>query len=101
MNMIAVPHREVTVSLNGDFIEQILDQWPAAYLVIDPIIAFASGKNTDRASDVRPLIQPLIHIAEQRNVAIVLIRHLNKNVGSRALYRWRIKTMATFLFRWR
>jgi hypothetical protein len=87
MSMIAVPHREAEVSLKTDFLEQLLDQWPAAYCVIDPIIAFAGGKNTNRASDVRSLLGPLVNLAEERNLAVVMLLHLNKNVGVSALYR--------------
>lgn len=86
-DLIAIPNRALTVSLKTEFLEEILTEWEASYLVIDPIIAFAAGKNTDKASDVRQLLGPLIHLAEIRNIAIVLIQHLNKNTKNRAIYR--------------
>src|SRR4030095_5262292 len=87
MNMIAIPHREKIVSIKPDYIERLLVQSQAVYCVIDPIIAFAGGKSTDRASEVRSFIGPLVHVAESLGVAIVLTLHLNKASGNRALYR--------------
>jgi len=90
MSMIAIPHRErgfTPSTITAEVIERFLGQWPAALVVIDPIIAFANQRNTDRASDVRDLLGPLAIVAERHKAAIVLIRHLNKSTQSKALYR--------------
>jgi RecA-family ATPase len=87
MSMIAIPHRDRRPSLDPNFIARVLDQWPAAYIVVDPLIALAGGRNTDRASDVRALLDPLVSIAARYRSAVVLIRHLNKNDGAKAMYR--------------
>jgi RecA-family ATPase len=87
MGMIAIPHRDSRPSLDPNFIARVLDQWPAALVVVDPVIALAGGKNTDRASDVRELLDPLVTIASKYNTSMILIRHLNKAVGMKALYR--------------
>ena len=73
--------------INAKMVDDMLQEFPAALVVFDPIIAFARGKNTDKASDVRQIIGPLALVAARRNVAIVLIRHLNKSTQSKALYR--------------
>jgi len=65
----------------------MLAEFPAALIILDPVIAFANGRNTDRASDVRGMLQPLAMVAEKRKAALVLIRHLNKSTQSKALYR--------------
>lgn len=85
MSMVAVPHRNSQPSLDPNYIARVLDEWPAAYIVIDPVIALAGGKNTDRAAEVRSLLDPLVNIAARYNAAIVLIRHLNKAAGSKAM----------------
>ena len=87
MSMIAIPHRDSRPSLDPGFIARVLDEWPAAYVVIDPVIALAGGKSTDKASEVRGLLDPLVTIAAKYNSAMILIRHLNKAVGMKALYR--------------
>jgi RecA-family ATPase len=87
MSMIAVPHKDSLPSLNPNYVARVLEEWPAAFLVVDPVIALAAGKNTDKASDVRDLLDPLVTIAAKHNTAIILIRHLNKAVGTKALYR--------------
>jgi RecA-family ATPase len=90
MSMIAIPHRKrgfTPSTITAEVIEGFLGQWPAALVVIDPIIAFANRRNTDKASDVRDLLGPLALVAEKHRAAIVLIRHLNKSIQAKALYR--------------
>lgn len=90
MDMIAIPHRSLNLTpsqINAPLLDTFLQQFPAALMVIDPIIAFASRRNTDKASDVRELLTPLATIAEKHKAAIILIRHLNKATQSKALYR--------------
>jgi hypothetical protein len=87
MNQIAIPHREAVVSLQVSFLDKILDQWPAAFCVVDPVIAFSNGKDNNKASDVRQLMGPLVDLADRRRCAIVLLRHLNKNVHASAIHR--------------
>ena len=90
MDLIAIPHRKLNLTpgqITPSLIDSFLQQFPAAFMVIDPIIAFASRRNTDKASDVRELLTPLAALAERHKTAIVLIRHLNKATQSKALYR--------------
>jgi RecA-family ATPase len=87
MSMIAIPHRDSRPSLDPNLIASVLDEWPAAYIVVDPVIALTGGRNTDKASDVRALLDPLVSIAAKYRSSIVLIRHLNKNDGAKAMYR--------------
>jgi len=90
MSMIAVPHRRLNLTpsqITPQLIDGFLQQFPAALMIIDPIIAFASRRNTDKASDVREVLTPLVGLAEWHKTAIILIRHLNKATQSKALYR--------------
>jgi hypothetical protein len=88
MRMIAIPHRSLMPSeITPTLIDQMLDEFPAALAVIDPIIAYTHRRNTDKASDVRHILGPLTAIAEKRSTAIILIRHLTKSTQSKALYR--------------
>lgn len=88
MSMIAIPSRNFMPSqITPALIDTMLDEFPAALCVIDPIIAYTDRRNTDKAGDVRSILGPLAAIAEKRKTAIILIRHLNKSTQSKALYR--------------
>jgi hypothetical protein len=69
-------------------LEETLAQTGARLVVIDPIMAFWD-RNVDVNSDagVRRALQPLALAAEKYRCAILLVRHLNKDAGPRALYR--------------
>jgi len=57
-----------------------------ALIQIDPISAYMGGTDSHKNSDVRGLLSPLSTLAEQFNVAIVVVTHLNKSSGN-AIYR--------------
>ncbi len=57
-----------------------------ALIQIDPISAYMGGTDSHNNSDVRGLLSPLSTLAEQFNVAIVVVTHLNKSSGN-AIYR--------------
>jgi hypothetical protein len=57
-------------------------------LVIDPIMAFLDETIcTANDQSVRQALSPLAALAESTGCAIVLVRHLNKAGGARAVYR--------------
>jgi RecA-family ATPase len=90
MDMIAIPSRSMGLTpsvIDANLIDRMLAEFPAALVIVDPIIAFANQRNTDRASDVRNLLGPLALVAEKHKAALLLIRHLNKATQSKALYR--------------
>ena len=60
----------------------------AGLIIIDPFMAFLSGeKNANRDQDVRGAMAPLASMAERLGCSIVILRHLNKSIGSSPLYR--------------
>ena len=61
---------------------------PARLIVIDPLMAaLSSNVNSHRDQDVRRALAQLARLAEELQVAVVVIRHLNKGESKRALYR--------------
>lgn len=57
-------------------------------IIIDPISAFIGGKvDSHNNSDVRGLLAPLAKLAADHGVAVVLVTHLNKGGGGKAIYR--------------
>src|SRR5215469_14128925 len=60
----------------------------AALVIIDPVMAvLAASIDAYRDHDVRRFVNPLIQLAEDAAVAILLVRHLTKQPGPKALYR--------------
>jgi hypothetical protein len=86
-----VPDREGnerTIAVPEDIaaIEKATQRVSAKLVIIDPLMAFLSGKaNYDQ--DVRKALTPLARMAERSGVAVLVVRHLNKQQGGKALYR--------------
>jgi hypothetical protein len=60
----------------------------ARLIVIDPLVAYLSSKvNSWRDQDVRIALTPLALLAEELQLAVLVLRHLNKAVGAKAIYR--------------
>ncbi len=69
-------------------LESILANHAARLLVIDPWIAFLDpGVILSADASVRKALRPLESMARRRRCAILLVRHLTKKGGERALYR--------------
>ncbi len=67
-------------------IEEAIKRVEAKLLIVDPLMAFLSGKaNSDQ--DVRRALTPLSKMAERTGVAVLMVRHLNKKEAMNALYR--------------
>jgi RecA-family ATPase len=76
---IAIPEDTVTI-------EAAIRRVDAKLVIVDPLMAFLSGKaNYDQ--DVRKALTPLARMAESTGVAVLVVRHLNKQQGGKALYR--------------
>ena len=72
-----------------DALEDAIDRCEGCKLVIiDPITAVLAGADMYKDTDVRSLLAPLGKLASRKNVAILLLGHLNKNSGASALYRF-------------
>ena len=71
-----------------DFLDRALTRTGARLLVIDPVVAFLD-RGILSASDegIRRALAPLARLAQKHQCVIILIRHLNKKVGSRSMYR--------------
>lgn len=60
----------------------------ARLLIIDPLTAhLGSGTDSYKDQDVRSALAPLAEAAERFDVAVLVVRHLNKSGGGKAIYR--------------
>jgi hypothetical protein len=66
-----------------------LEKHPGIRLVvIDPVSAYLGGKvDEHKDSDLRIILRPLTDAAARTGVAVILIKHLNKAQGARAIHR--------------
>jgi RecA-family ATPase/5S rRNA maturation endonuclease (ribonuclease M5) len=68
-------------------LEEIVVEERAALVVIDVLNAYLGGQvNNYRDQDVRRALTPLSKMAERTGAAVVVLRHLNKSRGGKALY---------------
>lgn len=67
-------------------LEASITEINAKFVVIDPISSFL-GVSLNHDQSVRKALGPLADLADRRNIAIVLVRHLTKSGQGHALYR--------------
>lgn len=84
---------EMVFSLQDDLalLKAELQRQPDAdFVVIDPVTAYLHGKrrvDLNNATDLRAILSPLAKLAEQQQVAIVCVTHLNKDEGRSFIHR--------------
>ena len=80
--------RKLSLPAEVDRLEATANKLKARLIVIDPLMAYlGDGVKTNDDHLVRRALEPLADMAARLDVAIVLIRHLNKRVGDDAMYR--------------
>jgi hypothetical protein len=69
-------------------LERAIKETSAALVVIDPIMAFLDETIcTGNDQSVRQALSPLANLGERTGAVILLVRHLNKTGGAKAVYR--------------
>ncbi|WP_297477414.1 AAA family ATPase [Ferrovum sp.] len=58
-----------------------------AVLVIDPVTAYLGGTDSHKNADIRQLLAPLAKLAEEFDLAVICVNHLNKSGNNDALLR--------------
>lgn len=69
-----------------DILEQGIDEVDAKLVVIDPLPQFVDD-NLNSSVGTQRALGPLAALAEKRNIAILLVRHLGKAASRNSLYR--------------
>jgi AAA domain/DnaB-like helicase N terminal domain len=60
----------------------------ARLLIVDPIQSYLGAQvDAHRANETRPIMDGLVRLAEEHNVALILARHLAKAASGKAVYR--------------
>lgn len=78
----------INLTLDDPDIERFVKEKCAELLVIDPLQAYI-GKDTNMnaANETREKLNPMIKLAKEYNVAIVIVCHFNKNMKGDAITR--------------
>jgi len=73
---------------DGDAIREAVEKHAARMLILDPLFAYVSGEiNIFKDGDMRRALQPLVRIGEELGCTSLVLRHLNKAPGGKAIYR--------------
>lgn len=82
------PSRPFTFGTDTPALARYLRDHGIKILFLDPLMAFV-GDDVDSHNDhaVRRALWPLYRLAQDSGVAIVVVRHLNKGSGGKAIYR--------------
>ncbi len=78
------------IEIPGDlqFLKEAIESVDAKLVIIDPLMAFLQADtDTHKDQSARAVLFKLAALAEEADVAVLLIRHLNKTVGGNPLYR--------------
>ena len=69
-------------------IEQTVHDLDIGLVIIDPVSSYIGDANSDKESDVRAALTPLVKMAERTGAAVLMIRHVSKSGdGTRAASR--------------
>src|SRR5207244_2155617 len=81
-------NRPPVIPRDLEVLRQVLTECDSRLLIIDPFLAYLGG-SVDSCSDqdIRRCLHRLAELAETTQCAVVLLRHLTKLSGGRALYR--------------
>ena len=76
------------LSMTDERLEEAIQRVQPKLVILDPLQAYL-GANVDmhRANEVRPVMSRLSQLAQSYGCAIVLIGHMNKNMGTKSSYR--------------
>jgi hypothetical protein len=78
-----------TIALTDtDILEQAIVEARAGLLIVDPIQSYL-GADVDahRSNETRPVLDGLGQLASRHNCCVLLVRHLSKSSGGRAIHR--------------
>lgn len=80
--------RSICIPADLELLEGALAKTGARFLVLDPIMAYLDQTVTANSDQgVRRALSPLAHLLDRLGAAGLMVRHINKQGGTRAIYR--------------
>lgn len=86
--LLFINEKEQYLSFSDERLLVAIRQTKAKLIILDPLSAYI-GESTsiNSANEVRMQFRPLIDIAKEQRCAIVIVHHMNKAIGQKALNR--------------
>ena len=86
--LLFINEKEQYLSFSDERLLEAIRQTKAKLIVLDPLSAYI-GESTsiNSANEVRRQFRPLIDIAKEQGCAILIVHHMNKAIGQKALNR--------------
>lgn len=80
--------RTDSISLaDTDLLGQAISQVRAGLVIVDPIQSyFGADVDTHRSNETRPILDGLVRLADEHHCCFLLVRHLSKASGRRAIH---------------
>ena len=85
--LIFINEKEKALSFEDERIDEAIKKTGARLLILDPLSSYIGDCQINAANEVRPRFNHLIQLAKETGCAIVVINHLNKMMGTKAIYR--------------
>ena len=83
-----INEKEKTLTFSDRRIADAIKATNAKLVILDPLSAYIGGDvSLNIANDVRAQFNPLIQAAKETGCAVVIVGHMNKMGGTKALYR--------------
>ena len=82
-----VDETEYPLTITDGRLDEALRLTNARLIILDPLQAYLGDVDMHRANEIRPVMAYLSNMAEQFGCAVILIGHMNKNMGAKAAYR--------------
>ena len=86
--LLFISEKERYLSFSDERLIQAVRQTGARLVVLDPLSAYI-GEETgiNAANEVRRQFRPLIEIAREQRCAVLIVHHMNKAIGQKAINR--------------
>ena len=85
--LLFIAEKEKPLNFDDERIREAITQTKAKLLILDPLSSYIGNCQINAANEVRPRFNHLISIAKDTGCAIVIVNHLNKMYGTKAIYR--------------
>ena len=74
--------------MNHDEIEDAVQQTQPLLVIVDPLTHFfGAGSDANKGTDVRANLRGVVKLAERYRFALLIVHHMNKSAGGKAIYR--------------
>lgn len=86
--LLFISEKERYLSFSDERLLEAIRRTKAGLVVLDPLSAYiGEATSINSANEVRRQFRPLIDIAKEQGCAIVIVHHMNKAIGQKALNR--------------